>query len=47
MGVGNATPKTGLYHIGDFIISNTRENGIFSWVCVEEGEPGTWVELGY
>lgn len=38
----NAPPKTGVYAVGDVVISNSQLDDIFGWVCVEAGEPGVW-----
>ena len=38
----NAPPETGVYAVGDVVISNSQLDDIFGWVCVEAGEPGVW-----
>ena len=45
MGSSDRIPTSGEYKVGDFIVSNTQENGIFGWVCTVAGIPGTWVEI--
>ena len=45
MGSSDRIPTRGEYKVGDFIVSNTQENGIFGWVCTVAGIPGTWVEI--
>jgi len=47
-----SAPTTGKYYVGDFIKNQTpSELGtvgskyvIDGWVCIQAGEPGTWVE---
>ena len=35
-------PTEGNYIVGDVVISSSQKHGIFGWVCVKSGEPGTW-----
>ena len=35
-------PTQGDFIVGDIIISNKQENGVFGWVCVLAGSPGRW-----
>lgn len=42
---GNKPPVSGEYTVGDIVISNVQLNGIFGWVCTENGEPGKWVVI--
>ncbi len=35
-------PTQGDFIVGDIVISNRQENGIFGWVCVLAGSPGRW-----
>ena len=46
MGYADSIPTSGSYKVGDFIISSTQLNGIFGWVCTEEGTPGKWEVIG-
>lgn len=46
MGYADSIPTTGSYKVGDFIISSTQLDGIFGWVCTEEGTPGKWEVIG-
>ena len=46
MGYANSIPTSGTYKVGDFIISSTQANGIFGWVCIKAGTPGTWEVIG-
>jgi predicted nuclease with TOPRIM domain len=43
MGYDNNPPIEGFHRVGDIVISNNQD--VFGWVCVEEGEPGTWKEI--
>ena len=42
---GSNIPTSGEYKVGDFIVSDTQTDGVFGWVCVVEGNPGTWETL--
>ncbi len=46
MQCGNSIPVSGEYNIGDIVISNTQEDDIFGWVCIEAGNPGVWNIIG-
>ena len=46
MGYADSIPTSGSYKVGDFIISSTQLDGIFGWVCTEEGTPGKWEVIG-
>ena len=46
MGYADSIPTSGSYKVGDFIVSSTQLNGIFGWVCTEEGTPGKWEVIG-
>jgi hypothetical protein len=35
-------PTQGDFIVGDIVISNKQENGVFGWVCVLAGSPGRW-----
>ena len=35
-------PTQGDFIVGDIVISNRQQNGIFGWVCVLAGSPGRW-----
>ena len=35
-------PTQGDFIVGDIVISNRQENGVFGWVCVLAGSPGRW-----
>ena len=35
-------PTQGNFIVGDIVISNKQENGVFGWVCVLAGSPGRW-----
>ena len=46
MGYADRIPTSGSYKVGDFIVSSTQLDGIFGWVCTEEGTPGKWEVIG-
>ena len=46
MGYADSIPTSGSYKVGDFIVSSTQLDGIFGWVCTEEGTPGKWEVIG-
>ena len=35
-------PTQGDFIVGDIVISNKQEKGVFGWVCVLAGSPGRW-----
>ena len=35
-------PTQGDFIVGDIVISNKQEDGVFGWVCVLAGSPGRW-----
>jgi hypothetical protein len=35
-------PTQGDFIVGDIVVSNKQENGVFGWVCVLAGSPGRW-----
>ena len=35
-------PTQGDFIVGDIVISNRQENGVFGWVCILAGSPGRW-----
>ena len=46
MGYADRIPTSGSYKVGDFIVSSTQLDGVFGWVCTEEGTPGKWEVIG-
>ena len=40
---GTAAPTVGTYNQGDTVFNTTpTASGVFAWVCVQAGTPGTW-----
>ena len=35
-------PTQGDFIVGDIVISNRQEDGVFGWVCILAGSPGRW-----
>jgi len=43
---GTAAPTTGTWAVGDVVYKTApTSSGIFAWVCVTAGTPGTWVAI--